>query len=72
MRETAHPPGPEDPMGASETKAFTKARYMRLHGAGVTACLRARPTDSLRIMPAAEFVRVGRRLIRVEEHVALR
>ena len=72
LRETAHPPGPEDPMGASETKAFTKARYMRLHGAGVTACLRARPTDSLRVIPAAEFVGMGRRFLGIEEHVAVR
>ena len=32
----------------------------------------ARPTDSLRVIPAAEFVGMGRRLLGIEEHVAVR
>ena len=40
--------------------------------AGATGCLRARPMGSPRVMPAAAIVGVGRRFIRVEEHVALR
>ena len=72
LPETACPPGPGDPLGGSEAKAFAKARYRSLQGAGGTACLRARPTDSIRVIPAAEFVGVGRRLIRIEEHVAMR
>ena len=31
-----------------------------------------RPTESLRVMPAAEFVGVGRRFMGIEEHVAVR
>ncbi|CAN0184367.1 unnamed protein product, partial [Laminaria digitata] len=46
--------------------------YRSLHGAGATACLRARPTDSLCGLPAAEFVGMGRRFIEIEEHVAVR
>ena len=34
--------------------------------------LRARPTDSLRFISAAEFEGMGRRLLRIEEHVAVR
>ena len=41
------------PTGGQKTKAFAKARYRSLEGAGATACLRARPTDSLRIIPAS-------------------
>ena len=45
---------------------------MRLQGAGATACLRARRTDSLRVTPTPEFVGIGRRFIGIEEHVAVR
>ena len=37
-----------------------------------TAYLRARPTDSLRVIPTAEFVGMGRRFMGIEEHVAVR
>ena len=72
LPETARPPGPGDPMGGTETKALAKARYRSLQGAGATACLRARPTDSLRVIPAEEFVGMGRRFIGIEKHVAVR
>ena len=32
----------------------------------------SRPTDSLRVIPAAEFVGMGRRFLGIEEHVAVR
>ena len=56
LSETARPPGPDDPLGGTETKTLAKARYRSLQGAGATACLRARPTDSLRVIPVgSEF-----------------
>ena len=72
LREMSRPQGPRDPLGRCETKALAKARYRSLQGAGATACLRARPTDSLRVIPAAEFVGMGRRFLEIEEHVAVR
>ena len=56
LPDTARPPGPGDPLRGCETKAFAKARCRSLRWAGATACIRARPTDSLRVKPAAEFV----------------
>ncbi|CAN0596167.1 unnamed protein product, partial [Laminaria digitata] len=67
LPETARPPGPGAPLGGTNTKAFAKARYRSLRGAGATACLRARPTNSLRVIPAAEFVDMGRRFMGIEE-----
>ena len=72
LPETSRPQGPGDPLGRCETKALAKARYRSLKGAGATACLRARPTDSLQVIPAAEFVGMGRRFLRIEEDVAVR
>ena len=72
LPETARAPRPGDPLGGTQTKAFAKARYKSLQGAGATACLRARPTDSLRVIPAAEFVGMGRCFMGIEEHVAVR
>ena len=72
LPDTARPSGPGDPLRGCETKAFTKARYRSLQVAGATACLRVRPTDSLRVIPAAEFVGMGRGLLGIEEHVAVR
>ena len=66
------PAGAGDPLGGNETKAFTKARYRSLQGAGAAACLRASPTYSRRVIPATEFVGLARRFIRFEEHVAMR
>ena len=71
LPETARPPGPDDPLGGGETKAFAKARCRSLPEAGATACIRARPTDSLRVVTAAEFVGMARRLIGIEENVAM-
>ena len=45
---------------------------MSLQWAGATACLRERPADPLRVIPAAEFVDTGRRSIGIEEHMAFR
>ena len=72
LPEMARPPGPSDQLGGSETKAFAKARNRSLQGAGAIACLWARPTDSLRVIPAAEFVGMERRFLGIEEHVAVR
>ena len=72
LPETARSPGPGYPMGGTETKAFAKARYRSLQGAGTTACLRARPTDSLRVIPEAEFVGIARRSTGSKEHVTVR
>ena len=72
LPEKASSPRPDDQIGETEAKAFAKARYMSLQGAGATACLRARPTDSLRVIPAAEFVVMGRRFMGIEEHEAMR
>lgn len=69
LTETASPLGPGDPLGGSGTKAFAKARYRSLQGTGTTACLWARPTYSLRVIPATEFVGAGRRFVGIEEHV---
>ena len=72
LPETSRPHGPGDPLGRCETKALAKARYRNLQGEGATACLRVRPTDSLRVIPAAEFVGMGRRFLGIEEHLAVR
>ena len=71
LPKTASSPGPGDPIGGTETKAFAKARYGSLPGAGATACLWARPTD-FRVIPAAEFVGMGRRFMGLEGHVVMR
>ena len=71
-RQPAHPPGPDDPLGGRETKTLAKARYRSLQGAGATACFRARPTDSLRVIPATDFVSIGRGFMGIEEHAAVR
>ena len=72
LLETAPPPGSDSPLRGSETKAFAKVRNRSLQGAGATGCLRARPTDSFRIRPAAESVGMERRFIEIEAHVAMR
>ena len=71
LLETARPPGPDGPIEGRETKAFAKARYMILQGEGATAWLRARPTDSLSVIPSAEFVGIGRRFMG-KRHVVVR
>lgn len=50
LPEATHPPGPDDLPGTTETRAFAKARDRSLQGAGATACLRVRPTDSPRVI----------------------
>ena len=67
---TARPPGPGDPLGGCETKAFAKTRCRSLQEARTTACLRVRLTDSLRVAPTTEMVGMGRRFIEIEERVA--
>lgn len=53
-------PGTRD---AYKTRAFAKARqkarYRSLYGAGPTACFRTRPTDTLGVITASEFVGIG-------------
>ena len=56
----------------TQTKTLAKARDRSLQGAGATGCLRARPTDSPRVIPATEFVGIGRCFMGIEEHVAVR
>ena len=51
---------------------MAKARYKSLQGAVAAACLRARSTDYLRVIPATEFVGIGRRFIGIEKHVTVR
>ena len=68
LPETTRPVGPDDPLGGSETRAFAKARFRSLQGAGATACLRARPTNSFRVMPKPGFAGIGRRFMG-NEHV---
>ena len=72
LLETAHPPEPGDPLGGSETKAFAKASYRSLQESGAATCHRVKPTDSLRAIPAAEFVGVGMCVKGTKEHVAMR
>ena len=72
LPETARPAGPDDLLEGRETKTLTKARYRSLQGTGATARLRARPTDSLGVIPATEFVRIGRRVMGIEEHAAVK
>ena len=59
-------------MGGAETRALAKARHTRLQGAGATACLRARPTASLRVIITEAFVGMGRWFMGMEEHVVVR
>ena len=59
-------------VGGRETTTFSKTCYRSLQGAGAIACLRARRTDSLRVIPATEFVDIGRCFVGIEEHVAVR
>ena len=67
----ARPPKPDDALSGGETKVFAKARCSNLQETEATACLRVRPTYSLRVVPA-EFVAIRRRFIGVEEHVAMK
>lgn len=50
---------------------FDKARYWSPQRAGATACLRARPTESLLVIPAVEFAGIGRCFVGIEGHVAV-
>ena len=72
LPKTARPRGPDDPLEETETRACAKARYRNLQGAGTTTCLRARPTDWLRIAHASEFMGIGKLFIGIEEHVTVR
>ena len=39
LPETARRPGPDGPLGGSETKTLAKARHRSLQGSGAIACL---------------------------------
>lgn len=61
--KAANPSEPGNPLGGQRTRALAKTRHVSLSGAGATTCLRARPMDSIRIIPASEFVILGRRML---------
>ena len=63
LPETARPPW------TGRTHGWDRNQSLR---EGATVCLRARPTDSLRVIPAAEFVGMGRRFMGIEKDVAVR
>ena len=67
LREEAGPSDSNDVFGRIEIRDLAKARHRSLLGPGAVACLRARPVDPARIMPASEFVSVGRRFLEMEE-----
>ena len=57
----ARPPEEICPFGESETRECAKARQRSQSGPGAAACLRARPVDAPRVIPAQEFLYAGRR-----------
>ena len=71
LAETVRPPGPGNPLDVSETKEFGKARHRSMQGGGDTEFLRARPTGSLCVISAPEFVGMRRRFIGIEEHAGV-
>ena len=72
LPEEAGPSGSDDAFGGIETRYLVKAQQWSLPGPGVVACLRARPVDPARIIPASEFVSIGRRSLGMEEPLAAR
>ena len=72
LPEEAGPSGSNDVFGGIETIDLTTARQRSLSGRGAVACLMARPEDSARIMPASEFVSMGRHFLEMEEPLAVR
>ena len=72
LPETARLPGPDNPLGGKETITLAKDRYVSLQGEGAPACVRTRPTHSLRVIPATEFVGIGTSFMRIEKHVTVR
>ena len=71
LPETTRPPGPHNSLGEGNQNVG-EISYTNLQGVGATACLRARPTDSLRVISATELVGIGRRFMGIEKHVAVR
>ena len=71
LLETVSPPETGNPLGRQGMRALPKVRHRSLSGAGATACLLARPTDSFRVIPAVESVGMGRIISGTEEYVAL-
>ena len=72
LPEEAGPSGSNDVFGGIETRDLAKARQRSLSGPGAVACLRARPVDPARIIPASEFVSIGWRFLGMEEPLAAR
>ena len=72
LPEDAGPSGSNDVFGGIETRDIAKARQRSLSGSGAVACLRARPMDPPRIIPASEFVFIGRCFPGMEETLAAR
>ena len=60
LPEEAGPSGSNDVFGGVETRDLAKARQRGISGPGAVACLRARLVDPARIIPASEFVSIGR------------
>lgn len=55
-----------------EARGFAKPWTISQSGPGVTAFLRARPIDSSRVIQASEFVSAGRRVLTMEDFLAMR
>ncbi len=70
LPETGRPPGPDDPYGGVESRDMARARQRSMAGSGAMACLRARPMDHARTIPASEFVLMGQRFLGVETYMA--
>ena len=64
--DTARPPEHDNQLGWRGPQAFAKAWHKSLRWAGATACARA--TDSLCVIPAPEFMGIGKRIRGIEEN----
>ena len=64
--------GSNDVFSENETRDLARARRRSLSGPGAVACLRARSVDPARIIPASEFVSMGRYFLGIEEPLAAR
>ena len=70
LPEVAGPSDGNDVSGGIETRGLARARQRSLWGPGAVACLRARPEDTARILPASAIVSMGRRFLGMEEPIA--
>ena len=72
LPEEAGPSGSNGVFGGIETRDLAKTRQRSLSGPGAVACLRAKPVDPTRIIPASEFVSIERRFLGMEGLLAAR